>query len=289
MKFDIKEFKEGSMSVNCSTKEKAEKFLFYLHEQGIKWCDGNSIKAINNWDMYDEGTCYSYSKCEGLLYGDILDEDNAISYDDLEFEPIKKVFNVEKFKNNNVAVRCRTEKEATEFLNYLDGLGFEWRSGDSLHSNSKWGSYKEKTCYTVDIDYNTMYSEVDFYKRKDYVILDYNVLILELDEVRKSRENNKRKFNLDEFKKGELVTLDILDTSCQVLKNILEDIVSKYAVHKKFYFVTINGCILCDEKCETELTEVASFKLIGNYFLTYEEAEKHKEEIKNKLQKALTM
>ena len=64
---------------------------------------------------------------------------------------------------------------------------------------------------------------------------------------------------------------------------------SIYAIHKKFYFVTLNGFILCDEKREMELTEVASFKLIGNYFLTYEEAEKNKEEMKNKLQKALTM
>lgn len=58
-----------------------------------------------------------------------------------------------EFKNGEkIAVNCKTEKEAEEFLKMCDKEGLEWFGGDSLTDNNCWNTYKESTCYSNECD-----------------------------------------------------------------------------------------------------------------------------------------
>lgn len=52
------DFLNGKLVVNCKTEELANEFLEYCHLQGITWCTGKYLISHNNWDNYNEETCY---------------------------------------------------------------------------------------------------------------------------------------------------------------------------------------------------------------------------------------
>lgn len=56
----------------------------------------------------------------------------------------------EFLKGKDIVVNCKTEEEAKEFLEILDGDGIEWVTGNELITKNNWGEYKEHTCYRIN-------------------------------------------------------------------------------------------------------------------------------------------
>lgn len=56
-------------------------------------------------------------------------------------------FNWEDFKNSKIAVRCKTEKEAKEFLNKCKNMRLKWRSGKDVNSVDYWRIFERFTTY----------------------------------------------------------------------------------------------------------------------------------------------
>lgn len=58
-KFNWDEFKnkDNRIAVHCKTEEEAKDFCRQMHEQGMKWCNGESYLKNTNY-MRNEGTCY---------------------------------------------------------------------------------------------------------------------------------------------------------------------------------------------------------------------------------------
>ena len=56
-------------------------------------------------------------------------------------------FNWVDFVTGKIAVRCRTEKEAKEFLSEFHAMGLKWRSGKDANSVDYWKHNKEFTTY----------------------------------------------------------------------------------------------------------------------------------------------
>jgi len=51
------DFNEGKLVVNCPTEELANEFLRYCHNQNKQWSI-ESLLCHNNWNTYEEQTCY---------------------------------------------------------------------------------------------------------------------------------------------------------------------------------------------------------------------------------------
>ena len=56
-------------------------------------------------------------------------------------------FNWDDFVTGKIAVRCRTEKEAKEFLNKCKNMGLKWRSGKDVNSVDYWRIFERFTTY----------------------------------------------------------------------------------------------------------------------------------------------
>lgn len=70
------------------------------------------------------------------------------------------------------AVHCDTEEKANEFLALADSVGYKWVDGKSLIEENFWEEFKKETCYEIKKG-GFMYGEVDFYKKNNYQIIEY--------------------------------------------------------------------------------------------------------------------
>ena len=60
MKFNIDDYK-GKYAMHCKTEKEAKDFCNYLDSVEKKWCNGDSYVRVNNWNKYEEKTCYSFN------------------------------------------------------------------------------------------------------------------------------------------------------------------------------------------------------------------------------------
>ena len=44
--------------IHCSTFEEAKAICKLMHEAGLRWSDGDSYKRSNEWEVFEEKTCY---------------------------------------------------------------------------------------------------------------------------------------------------------------------------------------------------------------------------------------
>lgn len=72
-----------------------------------------------------------------------------------------------------IAVRCKTEKQAKDFLNSLPLL--KWFSGEPLAHNTYWSVYSANTCYCLSPDNEgVLYSNVKLLSSLDFTIIDWS-------------------------------------------------------------------------------------------------------------------
>jgi len=125
---------------------------------------------------------------------------------DVEIKTME-IFNIEKhwddFKQGKLAVNCRTEDSANEFLKYCHNKGLKWGSGASLLELNYWHNYESKMCYS---HHNGMTKEnVDYYQKEEYIITEFNglninyigkrVKIINLDGI----ADNNMYFKINEY------------------------------------------------------------------------------------------
>lgn len=60
MIFDINKY-PGNVVMHCKTKEEAESFCQYLHENGRKWGSGHSYIGKTNYSDYKSETAYNFN------------------------------------------------------------------------------------------------------------------------------------------------------------------------------------------------------------------------------------
>lgn len=58
MEFNWEEFKDEKFAVHCKTEEEAKDFCKRMHEQGMKWCSGESYLEETNYKFCEEEMCY---------------------------------------------------------------------------------------------------------------------------------------------------------------------------------------------------------------------------------------
>lgn len=62
MKFNLNDYK-GNYAMHCKTKEEAESFCRFLHQNGRRWSDGTSYLKNDFWDEYEDDTIYFFNEC----------------------------------------------------------------------------------------------------------------------------------------------------------------------------------------------------------------------------------
>lgn len=82
-------------------------------------------------------------------------------------------FDWEKFRNERVAVNCRTEEAAKEFVKECFNRGMKWPVSDS--NTTHYNVHKENIAYTYNFNGTSFieYSNVLWYKKKGYEIVEY--------------------------------------------------------------------------------------------------------------------
>lgn len=100
MKFNLNDYK-GNYVMHCKTKEEAESFCRFLHQNGRKWCNGDSYLEDDYWNDYERDTVYyfnedSYCNIEYakwvqgykiLEWSDFMEDEETVSkftFDDLK-------------------------------------------------------------------------------------------------------------------------------------------------------------------------------------------------------------
>lgn len=61
MTFNLNDYK-GEYVMRCKTKEEAESFCRFLHQNGKKWSSGDSYLEFSRWDLYKTDTVYYFNK-----------------------------------------------------------------------------------------------------------------------------------------------------------------------------------------------------------------------------------
>ena len=82
---------------------------------------------------------------------------------------------IEKFKNEDIAVHCNTQKEYDELMKLLEKYDFRWRSGGKPTCFNAFEVFKSKTYINVDL-YNIIpglgYADKYYYVIKKYELIE---------------------------------------------------------------------------------------------------------------------
>jgi hypothetical protein len=62
MIFNIDDHPGDKVVMHCKTKEEAESFCQYLHENGKTWCNGDSYIGRTYWDSNGEMMAYRFNR-----------------------------------------------------------------------------------------------------------------------------------------------------------------------------------------------------------------------------------
>lgn len=81
-----------------------------------------------------------------------------------------KNFDWESFKEEKIAVHCKTKKEAEDFCKQMHKQGMVWGTGNSYLSCTHYEGYKNKTCYSGGGGYQSY----DYFEKYRYNILEWS-------------------------------------------------------------------------------------------------------------------
>ncbi|MEG1994904.1 MAG: hypothetical protein RR255_00530 [Bacilli bacterium] len=119
---------------------------------------------------------------------------------------MRKEFNWSSFINKDIAIHCKTEEEAKDFIKCADENGCHWINSDDDDENSS-----ETTCYYVhgaETCYRSLYGSLfhgstDYYKECGYIILEWS-------------DYMEKEFTIEDLKSGYMVEI-VKGSRCMVV------------------------------------------------------------------------
>ena len=143
---------------------------------------------------------------------------------------MKKEFDLEKFKEENIAVHCKTQEELDDFVKKCNSsnMGFWGIDSDCINY---FMDYKDMTC--ISCRYRLSYGNWDFYKKEGYTILEwsdymekeYSMVDLKPCYVVKRADGELR--IIGEIKKGIVLIND--NNFCDLMENYNDNLTYKGA------------------------------------------------------------
>lgn len=111
MKFDLTQYRNRKVVMNCKTRMECIIFEEFLHKHGKTWCDGAEYKCQNTiypFQSYQELSCYNFNTGR---YGDIRNY-KSDGYKILFFSD----FEWDGYSNKDVELTDKDHKQFEKFL-----------------------------------------------------------------------------------------------------------------------------------------------------------------------------
>mgnify|MGYP004516464059 CR=1 FL=1 len=163
---------------------------------------------------------------------------------------------IEKFKYEDIAVHCNTQKEYDELMKLLEKYDFRWRSGGKTTCFNAFEVFKSKTYINAGL-YNIIpglgYADKYYYVIKKYELIECKDFI---KQVNAEERTSIKAFN-SIFKH-----LCELDTEKEQVENEFEQIEIKQ--EKTSNGNLINYAVINDQKCRLSLVQYEIIKKINS-------------------------
>ena len=103
-------------------------------------------------------------------------------------------FNKEWYKDNKIAINCKTNEEAIQLFREFIKIDIRWNKNDnklSIH-NTYFDDNKDNICYTIEDNfYNLTYQYKDYFLKESYTIINFSDLEFESDIVKNESKITK--------------------------------------------------------------------------------------------------
>lgn len=169
--FDINEFKESKLSVNCKTREDAVMFLEMLNnDYDINWDTNRNFSVKNKdgeyytyWDDMFEETVYRWHKDQILTYDNVKYVE-GLKIEIVEFQSLNNNKEVEEmlntkinwkdFVNGEFVIHCKSESEINELLQWIyKNAEDEIKNSPLVTLSEGWLKWQTNVCYYIDCGY----------------------------------------------------------------------------------------------------------------------------------------
>lgn len=144
------------------------------------------------------------------------------------------MFNGDEFKKGKIAVWCKTEEIAKNFLEECDKHDIKWNSKRIASSDTYWNYEKYNTCYFYKYGCSTglSWGSKEFAESEHYTIIDWNGAM-------KSNGLSTYREVLTNIKEGEVYICE--DKNCQISRIELEEEQLKETINfKGSYYIFID-------------------------------------------------
>lgn len=147
--FNWEAFKRGDIAVHCDTEEKAKDFLMECDKNDIKWEGGRYTPEFTKWDIFKEGTSYSYFINGITIIRLDLDKAQGLKIIEWEIDAMKELTFTEviaNIKEGQVWESCAFDNLNEISLNKAGNLDFKFinNSKEMIGVNIEHSLYKLK-------------------------------------------------------------------------------------------------------------------------------------------------
>jgi len=148
--------------------------------------------------------CSEFIECDDCMKDMIKD----IQFKGEEYETTENpkdyynwIFNIQDFKNKDIAIHCKSKEEAKILFGVLITNGITtWSDGDEIQNETYYNDYKNLTCYEFDSEYGDgiavgdldSYDEEDNFKVYEFSEIDFAQIYTKgsIDNVALNDTNN---------------------------------------------------------------------------------------------------
>lgn len=120
----LQELLKGKV-VNCQTEEEAKEFLSFMHENGYKWCSGDTTISKTYWEVNRNNTVYYFDVAyEYISYGDkgMVDKEK---YQITTYQQFKQLINENNMETKEVKIQVPEGYEIDKENSTFDCIKFK--------------------------------------------------------------------------------------------------------------------------------------------------------------------
>jgi len=125
-----------------------------------------------------------------------------------------KQFDLERLKGKKVAVNCKTEEQAQDFVNWVNSLGV------ALTKETFWKDYKENSCYILRNTLSWEYCYKEYYKDRSYEIISYEEALLKESKDELPKQNSKPTIREEFIQKVQTEQTEKIGVICSTLEEL---------------------------------------------------------------------
>lgn len=135
---------------------------------------------------------------------------------------MQKEFDWDKFKNEKIAVHCKTEEEAKDLCQKMHEHGMKWFDGSYYYlSTTCYEEYRTETCYTG----RGTFGDCNFYIKRGYTILewsDYMQKEFTKADLKNGMVVEYRNGKIGIYINGKILYEDGFDVICELTEDLLD-------------------------------------------------------------------